>query len=639
MYIQKQLSGRLLFYLLAGLFLLAFCVSSLPRPQKVEAAAGQMGVQQITLNPGGGILANGSDGIRFTINSEQNNSWPTANYAGTPGQDAVAYRNTVQYCCSAGAPMLNIGGTLYGQAGPASGSGQNWSSLEVISTSGVTSLGSRTSTTGNSGAAIRYTVVKNSITYTIDRVVSYIYPNDYVNDAYTFTIPDGNAEVVKFYLGGDTAPGSSDSGYGVMLTEPVRSVISLNTSSHIMFGFREVAGSKAFDGATSQHYGTPFGTVASGGNIGFVETASVHDAGLMMQWNLGSTPGTQTASMQQFATQQGTNLNASFASSSTDPDVPVNLNVSIANTELTTVSGLGYTLALPSGLVVGSGSPSNSCGGTLTAVAGSGTISLSGGSVDGASNCISSIPVVSSSVGTYGISSSSFSSLAGALTNNVGASSLIVTSPELGSDLNDDGTDDSSQPNVYSYTSSVTDKTVVLEADDTCTVNSASSVSELSNPVQDDGYTYINGLMDFSLACGTNGFTSIIKQYYYNTLSDELILRKYNPNTETYFEIEDATIEQTTINGFAVTVVTYEVTDGGALDTDGAEDGNISDPAGLASTDSTDIYAASSNENSPGAPATGLARESILLPIVCITAGLLLSAIFIRRQSMYGSKK
>lgn len=629
MHIHQKLAGRFVIGFVAGLFLLSFIILSLLiNLPIVRAASGQAGAEQVTLNPGGGVQTNGSDGIRFTINSED----------GWLGQDALNYRDTVQYCCSAGAPMLNIGGTLYGQAGPAY-SGQNWSTLEIVSTTGATSVGARTSTTGNSSATVRYTAVKDGLTYTMTRVVSYVYPNDYVNDSYTFTIPSGNTDAVKFYLGGDTAPGSSDSGYGVMLTAPVRSVISLNTSSHIMFGFREVEGSKPFDGATTQNFGIPYGAVQAGNDIGFVATESFHDAGLMVQWNLGSTPGTQTASMQQFATQQGTNLNASFASGSTNTNTPINLNVSIANTELTTVSSLGYTLTLPAGLVVDSSSTSNSCSGTLTATAGSNSIVLSGGSVAGADNCISIIPVVSSLVGTYGISSSSFSSLAGALTNNVGASSLIVTNPELGSDLNNDGIEDSSQPNLYSYTSSVTDKTVVLEADGSCTVNSASSVSELANAVQDEGYTYINGLMDFTLACGTNGFTSTIKQYYYNVSNSELVLRKYNPNSETYFEIEEATIEQTTINGHTVTVVTYEVTDGGELDTDGIEDGNISDPAGLAATSTgTGSSTFSSTSSSLGVPATGLAKESILVPIGWLGTGLILGLVVFRRQSLYDDK-
>ncbi len=570
--------------------------------RRVEAAAGQGGVEQVTLNPGGGANTNGSDGIRFTVNTA----------AGFAGQDEVYYRNTQQYCCSAGAPMLNIGGALYGQAGAAYGSA-NWSSIEILSTSGATSVGSRTSSVGNSGATVRYTVVKGGLTYTVTRTVTYVYPNDYVTDSYSFVIPEGNTETVKFYNGGDTAPGSSDIGYGVMVTEPVRSVISLNTTSRIMFGFREIAGSKPFDGATSQGFSVPYGTVATGDDIGFVAIGSMHDAGLMMQWNLGDTPGTQTAAFQQFATQQGTNLNAAFSSNTTMIDTPVLFTTSIVNTELTTITGLGYTVDLPTGLVIGSGSQSNTCGGTVTAIGGTSTVVLSGGSITSASNCILSVPVVSALAGTYAVSSTNFSELEGALTNNVGASSLTVSNPALGTDLNDDGIEDSAQSNLYSYTSPITGKTVVLEVSDSCSVSSATSQNEESNEVSDEAYEYVNGLMNFELACGTPGFTSTIKQYYYGVTSNDVVLRKYNPNTQSYATITSAIVEQVEINGNIVTVVTYEVTDGGELDADETEDGNIVDPAGLAAPEAQIVFTAVGNEISTQQADLAATGESALL--------------------------
>lgn len=631
MYKQVKLINKTVVLSLLAFMLTVFSVSFFSSFSSVFAASGQGGVEQVTLNPGGGIETNGSDGLRFTINSAQTSGSPNNAVA---GQDGVVYRNTYQYCCSAGAPMLNIGGTLYGQSGPAYSSGQNWSSIEIVSTSGVASVGARTASTGNSAAVIRYTATIGELTYTITRTVGYTYPNDYVNDSYTFVIPEGNEDVVKFYLGGDTAPGSSDSGYGVMLTQPGRSVISLNTSSRIMFGFREVFGSKVFDGATTQHYSAPFATVNNGGDIGFVATEANHDAGIMMQWNLGSTPGTQTASLQQFATQQGTNLNASFSSNVTEINEAVTFSASIVNTELTEVTGLGYSIVMPPGLVIGSGSQSNSCGGSATAVAGSGSIVLSGGSVGGGSNCVVSVPVLSASSGTYGISSSNFSDLVGVLNNNVGASSLTVSNPELGTDLNDDGTEDSEQSNVYSYTSSVTEKTVVLEVSDSCSVSSAASTTEEENEVPDEDYTYVNGMMDFSLACGTPGFTSTIKQYYYGVSAGDLVLRKYDPNTQTYGLIEDVLIEQTEINSNIVTVATYEVTDGGLLDTDGEEDGNITDPAGLASLASSeesdnepDSSQGSSSQNkstSDGLAETGQSVSSLYMLIaLLLTSGAL----------------
>lgn len=617
--------------LLAILLLLAINI------QKVHAAGGQGGVQQITLNPGGGIETNGSDGLRFTINADINGGWPGPDYAGWAGQDAVAYRNTVQYCCSAGGPMLNIGGTLYGQAGPANNSA-NWNSIEIINTSGMTSVGARTASKGNSSAVVRYTAIQGGLTYTVTRTVNYTYPNEYVTDSYSFVIPDGNADVVKFYLGGDTAPGSSDSGYGVMLTEPVRSVISLNVSSQIMFGFREVSGSKPFDGATSQSFYDPYQTVADGNDIGFIATGSVHDAGLMMQWNLGSTPGTQTASLQQFASQQGTNLNAGFSSNTTDINVSVPFSASIVNTELTQLTGLGYTIALPAGLVIGTGSQVNTCGGTVTTAVGSSSIILSGGTVSGASNCVVTVPVLSSAAGTYSVSSTNISGLEGALINNVGASSLTVSNPELGTDLNDDDIDDADQSNVFSYTSSVTDKTVVLEVSDSCSVNSATSVAESANEIADNEYDYLNGLMDFSLSCGTPGFTSTIKQYYYDVPASDLVLRKYDPNTQTYTTIEGATVEEIEINGNLVTVVTYEVTDGGELDTDGVEDGNIADPAGLAtdsgqSADQVNLDNPTNSTTDTNLAETGQsATIYILMSVVLISSGCLMATRYSSRN-------
>jgi hypothetical protein len=73
-----------------------------------------------------------------------------------------------------------------------------------------------------------------------------------------------------------------------------------------------------------------------------------------------------------------------------------------------------------------------------------------------------------------------------------------------------------------------------------------------------------------------------VTQYYYETQTDNYVLRKYNPNTESYFTINDHTIEDVTVNGSQALRVTFEVTDGGELDVDGEANGEIIDPAGPA---------------------------------------------------------
>lgn len=603
-------------------------VSAIAIINPAYAVSGQVGQQQIALNPGGGILPDGSDGLRFIINAALTDYDPEKlyNYINTPGQDSVVYRGTYQYCCSAGAPMLNIGGTLYGQAGPAaSGSYGTWTSIDIVSTSGSTAVGALTSAKGNASATILYTRVHDGLTYTVTRVVTYTYPNDYTTDAYTFTIPEGNEDSVKFYLGGDTAPGSSDSGYGVMLTEPVRAVISLNTSSNIMFGFREIPGSKPFDGATSQHFNTPYNTVRSGGNIGFVVTESNHDAGLMMQWNLGSASGTQSASLQQFGTQQGTNLNAAFSSATTTVGVPVQLNISIVNTVLEEADELGYTFTLPSGLVIGSSSPSNSCGGSLNASAGGGSIVLSGGEVGAAANCIVSVPVVSNTGGVYAIFIGNASGLEG-LNNNIGTSSLTVSVPgdsdgdgittevedagPNGGDANDDGTSDSEQSNVTSFVNPETDNYLALVVDEDCDITSASIIGEADLEVADPDFVYQTGFLNFTADCGDNGFTTEVNIYKYGVESEDLVLRKFNPDEETYFTIEDAEIVQEIIDDQVVTIVSYSVTDGEALDIDGLENGIIVDPVGLAGASISEEEEEEEEENVPGNTVTPTPQTS-----------------------------
>ncbi|MBP2415367.1 Ig-like domain repeat protein [Microlunatus capsulatus] len=394
-----------------------------------SAAQGQLGAPQVVLNPGGGRLADGTDGLRFTINAlsrQSDEGDESFDEYYVPGQDALFYRGTQQYCCSAGAPMLAVGGTAFGQAGPGMDVG-DWSSLTVVSTGGSTSTDDvKPDRTGNASARVRYVATKNGLEYQVTRTVTYTYPNDFVTDSYAFVIPEGNTEPVKFYLGGDTAPGGSDQGYGVMLTSPVRSVISLNTSSQIQFGIREVPESKKFDGATSQSFYTPYGTVQTGGDIGFVATNQTHDAGLMVQWNLGSTPGTQTAALQQFVNKQGTNLSGGFDRTFTTAGQPVRLNLSVENTNLTAAVGLGYAVNLPTGTVLAPGTRSNTCGGTLTATDGGTSVTLTGASVGATANCVVGVPVVASTYGTYTLSLDNVASVTGGLNNNVGTTAFFV---------------------------------------------------------------------------------------------------------------------------------------------------------------------------------------------------------------------
>lgn len=147
-------------------------------------------------------------------------------------------------------------------------------------------------------------------------------------------------------------------------------------------------------------------------------------------------------------------------------------------------------------------------------------------------------------------------------------------------DRNGDGIKDSEQGNV-ALIATVNNKEVALEFDEVCDVNSAQYKAEATNTVQDPGYDYPEGLLYFMVECGEDGFTTTVKQYYYDVTPDGFVARKYNPNTNAYFTISGGTITQQVIHGQNVTVLTYQIKDGGLLDIDGEENGIIIDPAGL----------------------------------------------------------
>lgn len=150
-------------------------------------------------------------------------------------------------------------------------------------------------------------------------------------------------------------------------------------------------------------------------------------------------------------------------------------------------------------------------------------------------------------------------------------------------DADNDGTQDSEQNNVSSFVNPITSQYSVIKVDAACTLSAVSAEQESAQTVADSGYNYSSGLVKFTASCGTPGYSTTANVIVYGTSASELILRKYNPNTKAYFTINNATIVDTTIGGKKAAVATYQIIDGGVLDTDGSINGIIVDPVGLAS--------------------------------------------------------
>jgi len=399
----------------------------------------------------------------------------------------------------------------------------------------------------------------------MDRAVTYTYPNNFVTDAYTFVIPSGNTEVVKFYQGGDTAPGSEDDGFGVMLTSPVRSIISLNPYTATMFGFREVASNRPFDGARSEEYNNKYDAVFAGEDIGFNVDTEEHDAGLMIQWNLGTTPGTWTGTMQQFVVRQGANMSAAFTPSSTSPGTSSDLTLTLDNVNNDAAYALGYSLTLPVGLTIAPGDQTNTCGGEVTADEATTDIILGKGTLAASASCTLTIPVVGEEIGTYTFDEQSAADLKGGIVADL--SDAVLTIAEGSTSL-----------------TSAEDSTPITLAQTGCSaIESSSTTKESTHQVQDPAFQYPVGFAGFTMTgCSTSSNVNLTFTGTYDPT--KAVIRKYNSVTKTYTTLTNANsglvLTTTTLNNQPALQVSYTITDNGPLDQDPTT-GTITDPVGI----------------------------------------------------------
>jgi LPXTG-motif cell wall-anchored protein len=296
-----------------GAVIAALSLVSLATP--ALAVGGQGGAATVVLNPGGARLANGSDGIVMVFNGlgtgaaisvDDGNDETDAMEVSVSGSDQVYFAQVPQWCCGTGvSPVLNINGVSYGEAMFGESS---WDSITVVSTSGANELianGSTaaitSTTTGNATAEILYSVtLDGSLTYTVKREISYTYPNTYYDEVWTVTIPSGNNSEVDFYIGGDAAPGGTDSGASEVVT--IAGNLNLrekNLGSGQYISYQQTSALSPFDYYFVGEYSEPEATIEGGTNLtNYVETlVNDHDAGIYIQWSYGTTPGTYVRQM------------------------------------------------------------------------------------------------------------------------------------------------------------------------------------------------------------------------------------------------------------------------------------------------------------------------------------------------------
>jgi len=349
---------------LTGL-LVAFIGLSSIIPANAEPTQGGAGM--VVLNPGGGVAEDGSDGLRiyfntngyedpndyvFPVGYDVNGSGP--NYFPELGSDQVYYSADAQWCCGGAGPVLAVGSTSFGAAGAADGSDADpWNTVSVSGLGGALQLVSgdapHTSTAkGSALATLTYNATVGGLTYSVKREINYVYPNNFYDEVWTVTVPTGNTEIVKLYVGGDAAPGDNDNGVGsTAVRSGLRTIYEANPDSgqYISYGERSVA--SAFTHYFVGHYSDPYNLINGGLDLDDSTNVNEHDAGLQAQWTFGSTVGSFSKSMR---TTVG--LNSNIGNEPLPDSVPVGDPATVAEAK-----PLGLDLSLDStvgGVVPGS---------------------------------------------------------------------------------------------------------------------------------------------------------------------------------------------------------------------------------------------------------------------------------------------
>ena len=125
--------------------------------------------------------------------------------------------------------------------------------------------------------------------------------------------------------------------------------------------------------------------------------SKVNTTGTLTSTN-ATTSATATATL---TVTQPPTIAKAFNPTSTQINTPSTLTLTITNSAAATQTGVAVTDNLPSGLLVSSSpSATNTCGGTFTANAGTGSISLTGGSIAASGNCAVSASVTPSTTGS-----------------------------------------------------------------------------------------------------------------------------------------------------------------------------------------------------------------------------------------------
>ncbi len=123
-------------------------------------------------------------------------------------------------------------------------------------------------------------------------------------------------------------------------------------------------------------------------------------------------------------------------------------------------------------------------------------------------------------------------------------------------------------------------KQISITTPDGTVITCSTALKESAQTTQDGTYDYPLGLVHFCFDTDTQE-NQVSLTFVTDLKPNQVVARKYNSTTQTYFDIPSAVISETTLEGQHALMVSYTITDNGQLDLDPTS-GKIIDPVGLA---------------------------------------------------------
>ncbi len=128
-----------------------------------------------------------------------------------------------------------------------------------------------------------------------------------------------------------------------------------------------------------------------------------------------------------------------------------------------------------------------------------------------------------------------------------------------------------------------TGKVVFIDSPAEGSVVKQATLLEQSSAPSDKGYNYPLGLASFIVEGVQPGSTQTMNVYFETAdKASSFVARKLNDITGEYKDLPGAVLTNETRNGKPVVKLSYQITDGGELDLDGAVNGTFTDPVGIA---------------------------------------------------------